>query len=204
MKRSPLRARRAAGFQPGRRTKKTRRSEMARISGERFQCPPPMLADQFRVRSRCQVKIFKRLEVRRDGAAHHKLAKGSARSTSLRPKNWRGSRKSTGPIQPTHRPSCTKQSIACGVPSATSTAKAASGCAKRSSKSMEHFQQLFTRLFEGGQAHLALIDSAMIRLRLASRYYAQPPGKRLQSLSAALRRRAGPDRDCADLRAVPH
>lgn len=45
-----------------------------------------------------------------------------------------------------------------------------------------HFRVLFTRLFEGGQAHLALVDSDD-PLEAGLEIYAQPPGKRLQSLS---------------------
>jgi chromosome segregation protein len=45
-----------------------------------------------------------------------------------------------------------------------------------------HFRKLFTRLFEGGQAHLALVDSDD-PLEAGLEIYAQPPGKRLQSLS---------------------
>ncbi|MCB1591638.1 MAG: AAA family ATPase [Alphaproteobacteria bacterium] len=45
-----------------------------------------------------------------------------------------------------------------------------------------HFQSLFTRLFEGGKAHLALIDSPD-PLEAGLEIFAQPPGKTLQSLS---------------------
>lgn len=45
-----------------------------------------------------------------------------------------------------------------------------------------HFQNLFMRLFGGGQAHLALIDSDDV-LGAGLEIYAQPPGKALQSLS---------------------
>jgi chromosome segregation protein len=45
-----------------------------------------------------------------------------------------------------------------------------------------HFRRLFTRLFEGGQAHLALVDSDD-PLEAGLEIYAQPPGKRLQSLT---------------------
>lgn len=45
-----------------------------------------------------------------------------------------------------------------------------------------HFQQLFTRLFAGGKAHLALIDSDD-PLGAGLEIFAQPPGKTLQSLS---------------------
>ena len=45
-----------------------------------------------------------------------------------------------------------------------------------------HFQRLFTQLFGGGKAHLALID-ADDPLGAGLEIYAQPPGKTLQSLS---------------------
>ncbi len=45
-----------------------------------------------------------------------------------------------------------------------------------------HFQQLFGRLFAGGKAHLALIDS-QDPLEGGLEIFAQPPGKTLQSLS---------------------
>lgn len=46
----------------------------------------------------------------------------------------------------------------------------------------EHFKVLFTRLFGGGSAHLAFVDSAD-PLEASLEIYAQPPGKSLQSLS---------------------
>ena len=45
-----------------------------------------------------------------------------------------------------------------------------------------HFQNMFKRLFNGGSAHLALIDSDD-PLEAGLEIYAQPPGKALQSLS---------------------
>ncbi|MCC6598254.1 MAG: chromosome segregation protein SMC [Alphaproteobacteria bacterium] len=45
-----------------------------------------------------------------------------------------------------------------------------------------HFQNLFMRLFGGGQAYLALIDSEDV-LGAGLEIFAQPPGKSLQSLS---------------------
>ncbi|MEM7651212.1 MAG: chromosome segregation protein SMC [Pseudomonadota bacterium] len=45
-----------------------------------------------------------------------------------------------------------------------------------------HFQRLFVRLFGGGQAHLALVDSDD-PLNSGLEIFAQPPGKTLQSLS---------------------
>ena len=45
-----------------------------------------------------------------------------------------------------------------------------------------HFQQLFTRMFGGGRAHLALVGSDD-PLRAGLEIYAQPPGKKLTALS---------------------
>ena len=45
-----------------------------------------------------------------------------------------------------------------------------------------HFQSLFTRLFQGGKAHLALVESDD-PLNSGLEIFAQPPGKALQSLS---------------------
>jgi chromosome segregation protein len=46
----------------------------------------------------------------------------------------------------------------------------------------EHFRSLFTTLFEGGQAHLELVESDD-PLEAGLEIMAQPPGKRLQSLT---------------------
>jgi chromosome segregation protein len=45
-----------------------------------------------------------------------------------------------------------------------------------------HFQQLFTRMFGGGRAHLALVGSDD-PLLAGLEIYAQPPGKKLAALS---------------------
>jgi chromosome segregation protein len=45
-----------------------------------------------------------------------------------------------------------------------------------------HFRRLFTTLFNGGQAHLALVDSDD-PLEAGLEIMAQPPGKKLQSLT---------------------
>ncbi|MCE7795318.1 AAA family ATPase [Sphingobium sufflavum] len=46
----------------------------------------------------------------------------------------------------------------------------------------EHFQRLFTTLFNGGQAHLALVDSDD-PLEAGLEIFAQPPGKKLAALT---------------------
>jgi chromosome segregation protein len=66
-----------------------------------------------------------------------------------------------------------------------------------------HFRSLFTTLFEGGQAHLELVESDD-PLEAGLEIMAQPPGKRLSTADPAVGRRAGADRGRADLRPVPH
>ena len=65
-----------------------------------------------------------------------------------------------------------------------------------------NFQELFTKLFEGGEAKLTFTESED-PLEAGLEIFARPPGKRLQSPGAAVGRRTGPDRHGADLRGVP-
>jgi hypothetical protein len=56
-----------------------------------------------------------------------------------------------------------------------------------------HFRRLFSRLFEGGQAHLALVDSATIRWKRAGNLR-PAAGQAAAIADAAVGRRAGADR----------
>ena len=66
-----------------------------------------------------------------------------------------------------------------------------------------HFKRLFTELFGGGEAALHLIESDD-PLEAGLEIIAKPPGKKPQTLSLIVGRRAGADRAGADLRRVPH
>ena len=66
-----------------------------------------------------------------------------------------------------------------------------------------HFRRLFTELFAGGKAHLALVDSDD-PLEAGLEVVASPPGKRPQSLSLLSGGGEGADRHRAALRRVPH
>jgi chromosome segregation protein len=155
-----------------------RRAEMGRISGERFQCPPPHLPDRF-------------------GFSEHSLAPASEESAEL--ERLTSARERIGPvnlvaadelarIEAEHGSSANEQAE---LVEAIARLRGSIGNLNREGRERlraafeavdGHFRVLFTRLFEGGAAHLALIDSDD-PLEAGLEIYAQPPGKRLQSLS---------------------
>ncbi len=155
-----------------------RRAEMAGISGERFQCPPPLLPERF---------AFGADEVAhasQESAEHDKLV---------------GDRERLGPVnlvaadelaaaEEKHGTSLAEQAE---LTEAVHRLRGSIGSLNREGRERlrtafetvdQHFRRLFTRLFEGGQAHLALVDSDD-PLEAGLEIYAQPPGKRLQSLT---------------------
>ncbi len=155
-----------------------RRTEMARISGERFQCPPPLLGEKF-------------------GFDEGDLAPAVDESTEL--ERLTAARERIGPvnlvaadelarIEAEHGNSAHEQAE---LVEAIARLRGSIGSLNREGRERlraafeevdGHFRVLFTRLFEGGQAHLALVDSDD-PLEAGLEIYAQPPGKRLQSLS---------------------
>lgn len=155
-----------------------RRTEMGRISGERFQCPPPLLPDRF-------------------GFAEDDLREAAAESEEL--EKLTAARERIGPVNLVAADELARIEGELGS-NASEQAELAEAIARlrgsigslnregreRLRAAFEevdgHFRVLFTRLFEGGQAHLALVDSDD-PLEAGLEIYAQPPGKRLQSLS---------------------
>jgi chromosome segregation protein len=155
-----------------------RRAEMARISGERFQCPPPLLGERF-------------------GFDENDLAPAAEESAEL--ERLTTARERIGPvnlvaadelarIEAEHGNSASEQAE---LAEAVARLRGSIGSLNREGRERlraafeevdGHFRVLFTRLFEGGQAHLALVDSDD-PLEAGLEIYAQPPGKRLQSLS---------------------
>lgn len=155
-----------------------RRRELNGISGERFQCPPPVLASKF---------SFDPADV------------GSAAGESAVMERQTADREKIGPvnlvaadelarIEEQHGSSAAEQEE---LAEAVNRLRGSIGNLNREGRERlraafeavdTHFRRLFTRLFEGGQAHLALIDSDD-PLQAGLEIYAQPPGKRLQSLT---------------------
>ena len=155
-----------------------RRAEMAGISGERFQCPPPLLPERFE---------FQSAEVGpapQESAEHDKLV---AERERIGPVNLVAADE-LAEIEARHGASVAEQAE---LVEAVHRLRGSIGNLNREGRERlraafeavnTHFQRLFTKLFEGGHAHLALVDSDD-PLEAGLEIYAQPPGKRLQSLT---------------------
>ncbi len=155
-----------------------RRVEMGRVSGERFECPPPVLPERVGFPAEdvtdasAESSRHERLSLDRERigpvnlVAETELAELEAgRETSMAERDELAEAISRlrGSIGSLNREGRTRLLAAF---------EAVNG----------HFQRLFSTLFNGGQAHLALIDSDD-PLEAGLEIFAQPPGKRLQSLT---------------------
>ena len=155
-----------------------RREEMARISGERFECSPPMLAGRF---------DFEVEQVHDREAEREELERLQASRERIGPVNLVAAEE-LEKLEEEHGTNSAEQAE---LAEAVHRLRGSIGNLNREGRERlraafeavdEHFQRLFQRLFEGGNAHLALIDSDD-PLEAGLEIYAQPPGKRLQSLT---------------------
>ena len=167
-----------AGLAARAENEEARRGEMARISGERFQCPPPMLATNFE---------FDPEAVKNSQLESEEMDRLAASRERIGPVNLVAAEE-LARIEEEHGSNAAEQAE---LAEAVNRLRGSIGNLNREGRERlreaftqvdEHFQRLFTRLFEGGQAHLALIDSDD-PLEAGLEIYAQPPGKRLQSLT---------------------
>lgn len=156
----------------------SRRAEMGRISGERFQCPPPMLAQRF---------AFDSDDVADSAAESATMDKLTADRERIGPVNLVAAEELSA-LEEQHGSNAAEQAE---LAEAVNRLRGSIGNLNREGRERlraafdevdTHFRRLFTRLFEGGQAHLALVDSDD-PLEAGLEIFAQPPGKRLQSLS---------------------
>ncbi len=167
-----------AGLTARAENEENRRIELARISGERFQCPPPLLTGKF--------------------GFDEDAVKGSA-TESEEMERLTASRERIGPVNLVAAEELARIEAEAGssaqeqaeLAEAVGRLRGSIGSLNREGRERlraafeqvdTHFRRLFTRLFEGGQAHLALIDSDD-PLEAGLEIFAQPPGKRLQSLT---------------------
>ncbi|MBS7670558.1 chromosome segregation protein SMC [Croceicoccus gelatinilyticus] len=155
-----------------------RRSEMARQSGDRFQCPPPLLPERLQ---------FESATVRGAEAEGEDADRLIAQRERLGPVNLVAADELVE-AEAEHGASLTEQQE---LAEAVHRLRGSIGSLNREGRERlraafeavdTHFQSLFTTLFGGGQAHLALIDSDD-PLEAGLEIYAQPPGKKLQSLT---------------------
>jgi chromosome segregation protein len=151
---------------------------MARISGERFRCPPPHLPGRLG---------FSADEVDSAQGESAKLDALAAERERLGPVNLVAAEELAA-AEAEHGTNLAEQAE---LSEAVHRLRGSIGNLNREGrerlrKAFEevdvHFRRLFSRLFQGGQAHLALIDSDD-PLEAGLEIYAQPPGKRLQSLT---------------------
>ncbi len=155
-----------------------RRVEMGRLSGERFECPPPLLPER---------AGFAEETVRGpqdESAAHDRLI---AERERIGPVNL---------VAETELAELTASAQASAkerdeLIQAVHRLRGSIGTLNREGRQRllaafeavdQHFRRLFTTLFDGGQAHLELIDSDD-PLEAGLEIMAQPPGKKLQSLT---------------------
>ena len=155
-----------------------RRVEMGRLSGERFECPAPVLPERLgfdtaTVRAPSEeARAHERLSTDRERigpvnlVAERELAELEVAGTSNaaeRDELGQAVARLRGSIGTLNRE---------GRQRLLAAFEAVDG----------HFRRLFTTLFDGGNAHLALVDSDD-PLEAGLEIMAQPPGKRLQSLT---------------------
>ena len=156
----------------------SRRIEMARISGEKFDCPPPLLPERI-------------------GFDEAKIAEVAIESAQL--ERQMQERERIGPVNlvaeselnelEESRLASQAEREELGV--AIHRLRGSIGSLNREGRARllaafqdvdRHFRSLFTTLFEGGQAHLELVESDD-PLEAGLEIMAQPPGKRLSALT---------------------
>ena len=167
-----------AGAEARAENQELRRVEMGRVSGERFECPPPVLPQKLEF----------------DETAMDDAATESARLDRLQ-----NERERIGPVNLIAADELTEleEQQSAGIAESDELTQAINrlrgsiGSLNREGRTRllsafeavdQHFRRLFSTLFNGGQAHLALIDSDD-PLEAGLEIFAQPPGKKLQSLT---------------------
>ncbi len=167
-----------AGAQARAENQDMRRVEMGRISGERFECPPPLLPEKL---------SFSEEEL------------GDTQAESARLDTLQIDRERIGPVNLIAADELVELEDAQSkglaengeLTQAISQLRGSIGSLNREGRVRlleafeavdQHFRRLFTTLFNGGQAHLALIESDD-PLEAGLEIFAQPPGKKLQSLT---------------------
>ncbi|HEX7858162.1 MAG TPA: chromosome segregation protein SMC [Sphingobium sp.] len=155
-----------------------RRVEIGSACGERFQCPPPVLPERFGFTSDSvetaerEQEAFDRLTVERERMGPVNLV-AAQELEEIETEQQRSAAESEE------------------LQLAVNRLRGSVGALNREGRQRllaafeavnEHFQRLFTTLFNGGQAHLELVDSDD-PLEAGLEIMAQPPGKKLAALT---------------------
>ncbi|ODP39543.1 chromosome segregation SMC family protein [Sphingomonas turrisvirgatae] len=155
-----------------------RRVEMGRLSGERFECPPPLLPER---------------------AGFDADTVGNPQDESATHDRLIAERERIGPVNLVAETELTELTASAAesarerdeLSQAVHRLRGSIGTLNREGRQRllaafeavdRHFRRLFTTLFNGGQAHLELVDSDD-PLEAGLEIMAQPPGKKLQSLT---------------------
>ncbi|MDX3899065.1 MAG: AAA family ATPase [Sphingobium sp.] len=155
-----------------------RRLEMNRLAGERFECPPPVLPERLGFDS-ATVRL-----AQTEQAEHDRLVADRER---IGPVNLVAARE----LAELEATQATSRAESEELTQAIHRLRGSIGSLNREGRQRllaafdavnEHFRRLFTTLFNGGQAHLELIDSDD-PLEAGLEIMAQPPGKKLSALT---------------------
>ncbi|MFL6846274.1 MAG: chromosome segregation SMC family protein [Allosphingosinicella sp.] len=167
-----------AGAAARHENQEARRIEMGRISGERFECPPPLLPETLGFDEASMVAAAE------ESARHERL---SAERERIGPVNLVAERE----LAELDESRTASQSEREELGIAINRLRGSIGSLNREGRARllaafetvdRHFRSLFTTLFEGGQAHLELVESDD-PLEAGLEIMAQPPGKRLSTLT---------------------
>jgi len=167
-----------AGAQARFENQEERRIEMGRISGERFECPAPVLPSRVG---------FDSADVGTASDESARLERLSSDRERLGPVNL-VAESELAEIEQNHGSSIAERDE---LHQAVNRLRGSIGSLNREGRARllaafeavdRHFRRLFTTLFAGGEAHLALIDSED-PLEAGLEIMAQPPGKNLSSLT---------------------
>ncbi|HEX8528273.1 chromosome segregation protein SMC [Allosphingosinicella sp.] len=155
-----------------------RRVEMSRISGERFECPPPLLPEKLG---------FKEEAIEPAAAESARMDRLTAERERIGPVNL----VAESELAELDESRVGSQAERDELGQAINRLRGSIGSLNREGRARllaafeqvdRHFRSLFTTLFEGGQAHLELIESDD-PLEAGLEIMAQPPGKRLSTLT---------------------
>ena len=151
---------------------------MGRVSGERFECPAPVLPEKIG---------FAMADVGDAGAESGRLERLTADRERLGPVNLVAETE----LRELEEGRAASQAEREELGLAINRLRGSIGSLNREGRARllaafeavdRHFRRLFTTLFAGGEAHLALIDSDD-PLEAGLEIMAQPPGKRLSALT---------------------
>jgi chromosome segregation protein len=155
-----------------------RRIEMGRISGERFECPPPLLPERVGFEEETIVASSE------ESARHERL---STERERIGPVNLVAERELAELEETRTASQAEREELGLAI----NRLRGSIGSLNREGRVRllaafetvdRHFRSLFTTLFEGGQAHLELVDSDD-PLEAGLEILAQPPGKKLSTLT---------------------